>query len=68
MKRADRRAAPQIYRINRLRVLPPVPAPLTPPYSQTQPDASWFEGMPCEILSDEAVRSLFEDIVRGEFA
>jgi len=42
---------------------PPVPAPVTPPFSQALPSAEWFDGMPVEILSDEAVHSLFDRLV-----
>jgi len=47
---------------------PPVPAPATPA-ATTQP--FWtnpFDGLPVEILSDDAVRSLFDDIIAGEFS
>jgi hypothetical protein len=42
---------------------PPVPKPVTPPFSQTLPDPSWFAGMPVEILSDDAVHSLFDELI-----
>jgi hypothetical protein len=45
---------------------PPVPAPATPPFSQTVPDASWFDGMPVDVLSDDAVHSLFDRLVEIE--
>lgn len=57
---ADRREQPVV---NLLTELPPVPAPVTPPYSQTTPDADWFDGLPCDVLSDEAVHSLFDRLV-----
>jgi hypothetical protein len=47
---------------------PPVPAPVTPPFSQAIPSAAWFDGMPVEILSDDAIHSLFDSIVDGEFS
>jgi hypothetical protein len=46
----------------------PVPVPVTPPYSQTVAPAALFDGIPSDCLSDDAIHSLFDSIVRGEFA
>lgn len=42
---------------------PPVPPSVTPPLTQAIPDSSWFDGMPVEILSDDAVHSLFDRLI-----
>jgi hypothetical protein len=60
-----RRARPTVVRAH---YPPPVPAPRTPPLSQTVAPACLFDGIPSDCLSDDAIHSLFDDVVRGGFA
>jgi hypothetical protein len=56
-----------------LRISPPYPAdvpvpwPTTPPFSRTVAPAHLFDGIPSDCLGDDAVHSLFDSIVAGEF-